>query len=79
MRDGWPEVEPCTGAKVLRWFDVGRLMQYSHTANFFPPQITSEAERQWETSLTDLIRPLPPLVAVAEELRARLRALLDGT
>ena len=54
-------------------------MQYSHTANFFPPQITSEAERQWETSLTDLIRPLPPFVAVAEELRARLRALLDGT
>ena len=26
---------------------------------FFPPLIVSEAERQWETSLADLVRPLP--------------------
>jgi hypothetical protein len=54
-------------------------MQYHHTDDLFPPLIISDAERRWETSLTDLIRPLPPFAAVIEELRARLQVLLDGT
>ena len=46
--------------------------------DFFPPLIVSEAERQWETSLADLVRPLPSFDAVMTGLRARLRALLGG-
>jgi len=46
--------------------------------DFFPPLIISEAERQWETSLADLIRPLPDFDDVIAELRASLRALLGS-
>ena len=49
---------------------------YHDAEDFFPPLIVSEAERQWQTSLADLVRPLPAFDDVIAGLRASLRTLL---
>jgi predicted nucleotidyltransferase component of viral defense system len=55
---------------------AARGVSYSEAEDFFPPLIVSEAERQWQTSLADLVGPLPDFQLVTSGLRARLGELL---
>jgi predicted nucleotidyltransferase component of viral defense system/predicted transcriptional regulator of viral defense system len=67
-----------TALKILPKKCAIRNVSHDDAEDFFPPLISSEAERQWETSLADLVRPLPSFETVMKELRASLRALLGG-
>lgn len=40
--------------------------------DYFPPAVTEEARRQWESSLGNLVRPLPDFEVAVAELRASL-------
>ncbi len=53
-----------------------RNVSYHDADDFFPPLIVSEAERQWETSLADIVRPLPDFDDAIAGLRTSLRVLL---
>lgn len=55
-----------------------RGVSFGGVADFFPPLIVSEAARQWETSLADLVRPLPDFETVMAGLHESLTALLGG-
>lgn len=52
-----------------------RDVSYTGPEDFFPPLIVSTAEREWQTSLSDLIRPLPDFRLVIGGLDARLGTL----
>ena len=65
-----------TAIEILPQKCAVRDVSYDDAEDFFPPLIVSEAERQWETSLADLVRPLPDFDDVIAGLRASLRMLL---
>jgi predicted nucleotidyltransferase component of viral defense system len=56
-----------------------RQVSYSRVDDFFPPLIVSEAERQWTTSLADLVRTLPQFTDAISDLRTDLNRLLSGS
>lgn len=64
-----------TALEILPQKCVVRDVSFDGADDFFPPLIVSEARRQWETSLADLIRPLPAFDDVIEGLCASLRML----
>ena len=45
--------------------------------DFFPPAVVAEARRQWQSSLGNLVRPLPKFDVAIAELRAKLDRRLD--
>jgi predicted nucleotidyltransferase component of viral defense system len=65
-----------TALEILPQKCAIRAVSFDDAEDFFPPLIVSEAERQWETSLADLVRPLPAFDDVTAGLRASLRTLL---
>ncbi len=65
-----------TALEILPQKCAVRDVSYHDADDFFPPLIVSEAERQWETSLANLVRPLPSFSDVIAGLRASLRMLL---
>lgn len=65
-----------TALEILPRKCAVRDVSYKEADDFFPPIIVSEAERQWETSLADLVRLLPSFDDVITGLRASLRTLL---
>ena len=65
-----------TALEILPQKCLVRDVSFDDVDDFFPPLIVSEAERQWETSLADLVRPLPAFDDVIAGLRASLRTLL---
>jgi len=67
-----------TALKILPQKCRVRDVSYNGAEDFFPPLIVSEAKRQWETSLADLVRPLPSFETVMAGLQASLRTLLAG-
>lgn len=56
-----------------------RQVTFTGVEDFFPALIVSEAERQWTTSLADLVRPLPRFSDAMAELRAALDLLFSGS
>ena len=67
-----------TAASILpRKCDI-RDVRVDSVDRVFPAAIVSEAERQWESSLADLVRSLPAFDLAMEELRARLKILSFG-
>lgn len=70
--------DPAIAASILsRKCDI-RDVRVDAIDDVFPVAIVSEAERQWESSLADLVRPLPAFDLAMEELRARLKAFSFG-
>lgn len=69
-------VDTQTALEILPQKCAVRDVSYHDADDFFPPLIVSEAKRQWETSLADLVRPLPSFDDVIAGLRASLRTLL---
>ena len=67
-----------TALRILPQKCAVRDVSYDDVEDFFPRLIASEAERQWGTSLADLVRPLPSFEKVMTESRASLQALLGG-
>lgn len=67
-----------TALKILPEKCAVRNVAYEEAEDFFLPLIVSEAERQWETSLADLVRPLPGFDPMMADLHARLRAFLGS-
>ncbi len=67
-----------TALEILPRKCAVRDVSYEDAGDFFPPLVISEAERQWETSLADLVRPLPRFDDVITGLRVSLRTLLGG-
>lgn len=65
-----------TALEILPQKCAVRDVSYHDAEDFFPPLIVSEAERQWETSLADLVRPLPNFDDVITGLRVSLRRLV---
>jgi predicted nucleotidyltransferase component of viral defense system len=55
-----------------------RGVTFQSAEDFFPPLVVSEAQRQWETSLADLVRPLPKFELVISGLHESLGRLLAG-
>jgi uncharacterized protein len=53
-----------------------RRVAFTEAADFFPPLIVSEAQRQWQSSLADLVRPLPEFERVIADLRESLQLLM---
>lgn len=53
-----------------------RDVVFTGVDDFFPPLIVSEAKRQWETSLADLVTPLPSFDDAIEGVREAVSALL---
>lgn len=70
-------VDLSTALEILPQKCAVRDVSFAYVDDFFPPLIVSEAERQWGTSLADLVRSLPSFDDVIAELRASLRMLLD--
>lgn len=70
------DVDLGTALKILPQKCAVRNVSYDDVKEFFPPLIVSEAKRQWETSLADLVRPLPSFETVITELHASLQTLL---
>ena len=70
------DVDLGTALKILPQKCAVRNVSYDDVEDFFPPLIVSEAKRQWETSLADLVRPLPSFETVIAGLRASLQTLL---
>lgn len=64
-----------TALEILPQKCAVRDVSFDDVDGFFPPLIVSEAERQWETSLADLVRPLPAFDDVIVGLSASLRTL----
>jgi len=64
--------------KILPQKCAARGVVFGGVEDFFPALILSEAERQWETSLADLVRPLPDFGSVVADLRESLPLLLVG-
>jgi hypothetical protein len=46
--------------------------------DFFPSVVVTEAERQWRSSLADLVRFLPEFKIATTELRERIPSILAG-
>lgn len=67
-----------TALEILPQKCAVRDVSYEDAGDFFPPLIISEAERQWETGLADLVRLLPSFDDVITGLRVSLRTLLGG-
>jgi predicted nucleotidyltransferase component of viral defense system len=65
-----------TAIEILHQKCAVRDVSYKEADDFFPPLVVSEAERQWETSLADLVRSLPSFDDVITRLRASLRTLI---
>jgi len=53
-----------------------RGVQAESAQDFFPPVVVETAARQWEGSLANLVRPLPPFAVVQEGLRGVLSSKL---
>lgn len=53
-----------------------RDVVFAGVEDFFPPLIVSEASRQWETSLADLVTPLPSFDDAIAEVREAVSGLL---
>ena len=58
-----------TALEILPQKCAVRAVSFDEVDDFFPPIIVSEAERRWETSLADLVRPLPVFDDVIAGLR----------
>lgn len=67
-----------TALEILPQKCAVRDVSFDSVDDFFPPLIVSEAGRQWETSLADLVRPLPVFDDVMAGVRASLRMLLGA-
>ncbi len=67
-----------TALAILPQKCAARQVSFGDVGDFFPPLIVSEAQRQWETSLADLVRSLPAFDDALAGLRERLRTLLGG-
>jgi predicted nucleotidyltransferase component of viral defense system len=66
---------------VLRQKCSARDVVLSDLEDFFPSLVVTEAERQWRSSLGDLVRLLPEFKTVITELRERIPSIwaeLDG-
>jgi predicted nucleotidyltransferase component of viral defense system len=64
-------------ASVLSEKCAVRSVHIDSVDDVFPVAVVSEAERQWEASLADLVRPLPPFRKVVEELRGEVASILE--
>lgn len=76
FRLGEKVVDLQTALEILPQKCAVRDVSHKDAEDFFPPLVVSEAERQWETGLADLVRPLPSFDDVMTGLRASLRTLL---
>jgi predicted nucleotidyltransferase component of viral defense system len=65
-------------AKILPQKCAVRNVSFDSVEDFFSPIIVSEAQRQWKTSLADLVRPLPDFGVVIAGLRESLKMLMGG-
>jgi predicted nucleotidyltransferase component of viral defense system len=61
---------------VLRQKCSARDVVFSGLEDFFPSLVVTEAERQWRSSLGDLVRFLPEFKTVITELRERIASIL---
>jgi predicted nucleotidyltransferase component of viral defense system len=68
-------------AGILRQKCSARDVTFGGLKDFFPGVVVTEAERQWRSSLADLVRSLPEFKTVIAELHERIPgilAALDG-
>jgi len=55
-----------------------RRVSFAQAGDFFASLIVSEAKRQWQSSLADLVRPLPDFERVMAGLGESLQLLMGG-
>jgi predicted nucleotidyltransferase component of viral defense system len=70
------KVDSSVVGSILRRKCFVRDVTYSGLEDFFPSIVVAEAERQWRSSLADLVRFLPEFKTVIAELRERLARML---
>ena len=67
-----------TVGSILREKCEARDVSFGHVGSFFPATVVAEAERQWRSSLADLVRRLPTFEIVVAELKPRIAAVLQS-
>jgi uncharacterized protein len=65
-------------ATILRQKAAARDVDFHRPDDFFPPAVLVEAERQWRSSLADLVAALPDFEAVIGELEGWMPGVLTG-
>ncbi len=63
---------------ILREKCAAREVTYRDVEDFFPPLVVTETERQWRSSLGDLVRSLPSFGSAITELKPRVRPILKS-
>jgi predicted nucleotidyltransferase component of viral defense system len=64
--------------RILRQKCSTRQAVFCRLDDFFPSVVVTEAERQWRSSLADLVRDLPDFKLVIAELRERIPTIVIG-
>jgi len=67
-----------TVGSILRRKCSVRDVMFDGLEDFFPSVVVTEAERQWRSSLADLVRFLPEFKIATTELRERIPSILAG-